>query len=134
MDAVMYRRYREGLSPFDGLRVALDDSQPLSDCLPLPVLRQALIAVVRRLQQDRPDASLYTLQDWHEHDGFINQAHPTSWQEIGAKLVSDDALYDSRSQETYVSIATYPEDFSFYFRYHVLDEDEEPDNYPGRWG
>jgi hypothetical protein len=134
MDAEIFRRYRQGLPPFDGLRLGLSPFRPLSDYLPMPTLRRALIAVAHRLQQEQPDAPLYTFHDWHEHDSYINQAHLTSWQELWARLDSDDALYASRSRDTHVSIATYPEDCSFYFRFHVLDEDEEPDLYPGKWG
>ena len=128
MDEEMVRRWRQGLAPFDGLLVGTDD------CLPLPILRAVLIAVGRRLQHSHPEPHLLTLQDWHEHDGYVNSARSTSWQELWETLASDDRLYASRSSEDEVSNAFFPEDRSFYWRYHLLDEYEEPDDRPGRQG
>lgn len=128
MDQEMVRRWRQGLAPFDGLHVGTDDY------LPLPLLRSVLIAVGGRLQRDHPEALLLTLQDWHEHDGYVTSPRSTSWQELWSTLACDDRFYASRSSEDQVSNAFFPEDRSFYWRYHVLDEDEEPDYYPGRHG
>lgn len=128
MDEETARRWRAGLPPFDGLRIST------GVLLPLPVLRRVLGAVVCCLQEGHPGARLLTLHDWHEHDGYVNLPQPTSWEELRARLASDDALYTSRSGDYQVSVATFPEDRSFYFRFHLLDEDEDADHYPGRWG
>jgi hypothetical protein len=128
MDEEMVRRWQKSLAPFDGLHVSSDDYVPLS------VLRAALIAVGRLLERYHPVAPLLTLRDWHEHDGCVTVPQPTSWEEVWATLASDDQLYASRSGDFQVSIALFPSDRSFYWRYHPLDKDEEPDHYPGRWG
>jgi hypothetical protein len=120
VDEELDRRRRNGEPPFDGLTVTVEH------LLPLPCLRQALISVVRRLRQEWPRSNLYSLHDWHEHDGWISPAKPSSWQEVEALLASEDALRRSAPGDTYVRLAFFPEGREFYLRWYVpADYDQD---------
>ena len=127
MDQELYARWRAKQSPFEGEIIYLDDY------LPIAQLRTTLVSLVDLLQQHYQAANLYTLRDWHEHDGYIWSRQSTSWQSVEQLLASEQSLYDGRTGDTYVRLAYYPSDSSFLLRVYVMDEDEEPE-YPGRWG
>jgi len=109
------RRWRSGSPPFDGLTVAFASE----DLTPLPALRLALLALVSRLQTHWPEAALFTLDDWHEHDGFINAAKPTSWQYLSAALASDKALSALSQGDWDVRRAFFPATYDFYLRVYI---------------
>ncbi len=127
MDQELDARWRTKQSPFDGDIIYLDDY------LPIAQLRTTLVSLVALLQQHYQAVDLYTLRDWHEHDGYIWSRQSTTWQSVEQLLASDQSLYDDRAGDTFVRLAYYPSDSSFLLRIYVMDEDEEPE-YPGRWG
>jgi hypothetical protein len=127
MDQQLDARWRAKQSPFDGDIIYLDDY------IPIAPLRTALVLLVAILQQNYQTAKLYTLRDWHEHDGYIWSRQSTNWQSVEQLVASDQALYDGRAGDTFVRLAYYPSDSSFLLRIYVMDENEEPE-YPGRWG
>jgi hypothetical protein len=127
MDSELNARWRAKQSPFDGDIIFLDDY------LPIAQLRTTLVSLVAFLQQHEQAANVYTLRDWHEHDGFILPRESTTWQSVAQLLASEQSLYDGRAGDTYVRRAYYPSDSSCLLRIYVMDENEEPE-YPGRWG
>ncbi len=78
MNEALEQRWPDGAAPFNGQTVSFASQ----DLTPLPALRLTLLAGVPRLQQRWPEAALCTLDDWHEHDGFVNEAKPASWHDI----------------------------------------------------
>lgn len=127
MDRELDARWRSKHSPFDGDIIYLDDY------IPIALLRTTLVSLVAILRQHTHVTSLYSLPDWHEHDGYIFSRQPTTWQSVEQLLDSDQSLYDARTGDTFVRVTFYPSDHSFLLRIYVMDENEEPE-YPGRWG
>ena len=74
--------------PFSGLTIMFDTKELLS----LSAIRQALLAVVPALQERWPQAKLFVLNDWHEHDGYVNAEQSTSWQQLFQRIEEDEAV------------------------------------------
>jgi len=121
MDAEFDRRWRESQPPFDGLTVTLNDY------LPLPLFQKALVAVVERLYTYRPEAALFHMMDWHEHDGFIIEAHPYPWEKLRALVASMENIQDRfYLADTYVRDGIFPTDRNYLLRYYVDFPDATP--------
>lgn len=77
-------------------------------------------------------ADLLKVDDWHEHDGFVNDGTQTSWDNIFSLLASDaDTVRLSRG-DWEVRFAVFPTTYDFYFRIYVpADYDND---YPERRG
>ncbi len=115
MNQELERRWQKSSAPFHGQTVAFA-SEGLT---PLPALRLALLAVTAHLQRQWPASVLFTLDDWHEHDGFINEARPTSWQELSLTLASDEALLTLSHGDFLVRRAFFPQTYDFYLRVYI---------------
>ncbi|MGI4791661.1 MAG: hypothetical protein ACRYFS_22795 [Janthinobacterium lividum] len=120
MDSEFDTRWRMAGKPFDGVTVSLSDFAPLSD------LRQMLIPVVEVLHAHEPEVRLFSLKDWHEHDGFVKEASPTTWQQLRALLVSENALKGASTGDTYVRTGFFPERRDFLLRIYVPDIYDNP--------
>jgi len=83
MDHHLEARWRARQAPFDGDILSLDDYIPIAQ------LRTTLLSLVAVLQEQYQAASLYTLPDWHEHDGYTWSRQSTSWQALEQLLASD---------------------------------------------
>jgi len=127
-NGALEQRWRDGAAPFNGQTVLF--ASP--DLTPLPALRFALLAVVSRLQQRWLASALCTLDDWHEHDGFVNEAKPASWQGISAALASESALFALSHGDSDVRRAFSPPTYDFYLRVYVPAEYDN--DYPERRG
>ncbi len=123
MDAEFEHRWRAAQSPFDGLTVTA------RDYLPLPLLKQALGIVVACLASHRPDAELFRLRDWHEHDGFVSNASSSSWQDLRALIASEAALAACMG-DTYVREGLFPAERDYYLRLYVPEPWDNPCPYP----
>ena len=128
MNGELERRWRSGSVPFSGQTLAF----AAEDMMPLPTLRLALLAVVPRLQQLWPQAALCMLDDWHEHDGFVNEAKPASWQDLSVALVSDKALLTLSQGDWDVRRAFFPQTYDFYLRVYILADYDN--DYPEQRG
>jgi len=128
MTGELERRWRAALTPFDGLTVA----SASADLTPLPALRLALLAVASALRQRWPEPALFTLDDWHEHDGFLSAARPASWQDLSDALASDKALLTLSHGDSEVRRAFFPATYDFYLRVYVPDDFDN--GYPERRG
>jgi hypothetical protein len=118
MDDEFNQRWQRAESPFDGVTLFL------ADYVPLAALRTALTAVVTALHARYPHSRMFQLHDWHEHDGFVLEATPTTWDEIRAALASDGALERTCTDDSYVRTAWFPEERDFLLRFHVRDLDD----------
>lgn len=107
-------------SPFDGLTIAAPD-----DWLRAPLAWQAVSAILHWLHARDAKASVFRIEDWHEHDGYVNTAAPTSWDALLAMCASTESLVNSGSDDTYVRIGVFPERRDWYFRFCVEYESEE---------
>ena len=120
MDSEFDRRWRATEAPFDGVTVALKGFTPLTD------LRKVLVVMVDVLHAHHPDVPLLGLRDWHEHDGFLTEAHPSSWGELRSLLASEAALRGASAGDTYVRTAFFPEGRDFLLRLYVPDDYDNP--------
>jgi hypothetical protein len=116
MDAEMNRRWQAGESPFDGIRLFLEDPVPLC------VLRSILTPAIDYLQRESPQDNLFCVHDWHEHDGCILKKRPVSWEDIRSWLSSDDALYAVGPGDDYVRVGIFPADRRYYVRLYIIVE------------
>jgi hypothetical protein len=128
MDEFLERACSRASKSFDGFTLFP------KDLLPLTELASALAATVDFLQTKFPAAELLRHADWHEHDGFITSSAASSWAEVSMIVASPDSLYASRVGEDFVRLGIYERTGSFYLRIWVPDEDDDPEQYPGRWG
>ncbi len=69
MNGALQQRWRDGAAPFNGQTISFASPE----LTPLPALRLALLTVLSRLRQRWPEAALFALDDWHEHDGFVRR-------------------------------------------------------------
>ncbi len=106
--------------PFNGQTVTLKDFVPLAQ------LRQAVLQVVQQLRDYRPVDALFRLDDWHEHDGYINHANPATWQELDALLTSEQTLKAASTGETYVRRGYFPAERDYYLRLYIPDTYDNP--------
>jgi hypothetical protein len=120
MDIEFERRWRHGLPPFDGATLYSPEG------IPLPALRSALQMVVAHLQPLYSQARMFRLSDWHEHDGILLEAKPSSWEEINLMLASEKAFYAFSEGDTYVRSAFFPEERDFYLRVYIPDDWDNP--------
>ena len=67
--------------------------------------------------------TLYTFDDWHQHDGYVTERRVMDWAALVAVARNADALIASRQGDTDVHRSFYPDDLSFLLRYDILDED-----------
>jgi hypothetical protein len=113
----MNQRWQIGISPFDGDCLLTDDLLSVAD------LRLLLAVVVPELEGHYAAQTLYTFDDWHQHDGYVTERRVTDWGTLAEVTRSADSLVASRQGDTYVHRSFYPEDLAFLLRYDVSDED-----------
>jgi hypothetical protein len=138
MNEELNRRWRGGLPPFDGVTVS-GDGRINATFYPLEVLRQVLAAIIDHLSEQYPVSQVFRLSDWHEHDGFVAPAKHSTWDELRSQTASIDALLSASEKETYVRTGVFSEDYSYYLRFYIPDEHDNPyaDSDPRsrlRWG
>ena len=126
MDALFNERWQACLSPFDG------DCLFANDLISVEDLRVLLTVIIPELQRASGSQALYTVDDWHRHDGFITQRRLTDWTSLAGLSRSAEALIESDQGDDYVYRSFYPEDLSFLLRYDVVDQSEA--GRPGFWG
>ena len=101
---------------------------------PIDALQPFLKTIAAYIELSYPSALLFTLDDWHEHDGFIVPSTPLAMSDLAQHFTSTNSLYNWRSGESAVYRSVYPQTLDFLLRVHILDEDEDPKHYPGIWG
>jgi hypothetical protein len=113
----MNQRWHAGLSPFDGDCLIIDELVSVED------LRALLAAILPEIERDYTAQTLYTFDDWHQHDGYVTERRVTEWSSLATLTQCADTLIASRQGDTYVHRSFYPEDLSFLLRYDVPDDD-----------
>jgi hypothetical protein len=113
----MNQRWQAGLSPFDG------DCLITGDLVSVEDLRALLAGILSTLERDYGAQTLYTFDDWHQHDGYVTERQMTAWKSLATLGQRADTLIASRQGDAYVHRSFYPEDFSFLLRYDIPDED-----------
>lgn len=116
MDEVMNQRWHQTLSPFDG------DCLLTFEAVTVAQLQQLMSTLLTGLKTIYAKQTLYTFDDWHQHDGFVTERQVMDWMVLQAVCESEAAMIASRQGDTYVHRAFYPEDHGFLLRYDVSDD------------
>jgi hypothetical protein len=92
--------------------------------------------VVGDLYASYPEANLLMIADWHEHDGWLTEAQPATWQDLSGLVESDESLALACTDETLVSLGFFPEQRNFYLRIYVLaaEDNQKLGSAPFRYG
>jgi hypothetical protein len=128
MDDPLHIALTNGAKPF------ASNTLHLSDLIPLRDLQTLLADVIAYLKAENQEATLLRHADWHEHDGYRTASSPTNWGELVNLASSEQFLYDQRPGDDFVQIGVYEATGAFYLRINVVEEDDDPEQYPGRWG
>lgn len=120
MDSTFNSRWQAGEQPFDGVTVYLEDFVPVTN------LRPMLNRVVQILYERSPNARLFRMLDWHEHDGYVKEAVPTTWQELQLLASSDETLLKASEWDRFVRTVFFPERRDFLLRFYVPDSHDNP--------
>jgi hypothetical protein len=118
VDQLAESLWRSGRPPFDGLTLA-------TALLPARRLRLATSSLVWLLCPGSSRRSLRTAEDWHEHDGYVTAAAPTTWEDLAAAVASDEAFARWSPGDDLVRRAWLAEDGSFYLRWFMYDESND---------
>jgi hypothetical protein len=125
MDAALEKRWKAAEGPFDG--ITLHD---VGGEIPLAKLREAAARVLDLLEARYAEAGLLILDDWHEHDGFVNAGTKTSWHALRDRLSDDDAFLYFKTGDPHVAKAVYPDGMQFLLRV-CIEEDSGSDSGTG---
>ena len=121
VDAEFTDRWRNRREPFNGITLEMPWPGKL-----LGDLRSALRQVVDVLQKRDGGHLLYTLEDWHQHDGYVMSAALSNWVDVLDSLSSDEAILRKWPGDTYVRRGYFPDHRGWYLRIW-FDDDEELD-------
>jgi len=103
MTPELQQRLDSTMPPFDGSCIYSVGDLTLSQ------LRELLFAAVSSLTASSPEIQSY--HDWHEHDGYIVESKPGSWDSLNLAIATDRTLFDSRDDDFDVRIAFYASTF-----------------------
>lgn len=118
MTPELQKRLDSLMAPFDGACVRSEDE------LTLAQLREILASVIVELSSKYPTIEVF--HDWHEHDGFIVDSKPTSWDMLRSAIQTERTLFESRNDDIGVRISVFPTSHDWLLRYN-LDQDDESD-------
>ena len=117
VDADLIERWRKRKKPFDGVTLVL----PWPG-VPLDQLRADIRLVIADLQP-RAGGRIETLEDWHEHDGYVKPGMAVDWASITDALDSDEAFLRLWPGDTFVRRGYTPEHRDWYLRIWFDDDD-----------
>jgi hypothetical protein len=69
VDTILERAWKNQEKPFH------ENTLALKDLIPISVLRPILHSVINYYESLYPHCKLYSLDDWHQHDGYVNLRH-----------------------------------------------------------
>lgn len=121
MNPLLDVRWRSASPPFDESVLSVPSEQLVDGRVPI-----ALRAVVAQLNRECPDAELRSLDDWHEHDGYLTKDAPCNWHALETLATSDETITASCSDDSYVLKLVYPKSLEFCLRFRPRFDDVEP--------
>ena len=120
--------WRAGKTPFNGVTISPTDAVPLAQ------LTMLMPALLRELRLAFGDAKLLTFECWHEHDGYLHNPKSSTLEVWERHCATENALYSYRSGEFAVFRSVYDSERRFLLRVNPWDEDDDKEEYPGKWG
>lgn len=121
MNDLLDARWRSASPPFDERVLIVPSAQLVKGRVSI-----ALRAVAAQLKRENPDAELRSLNDWHEHDGYLTKDEPYSWRALETLATSDETITASCSDDSYVLKLVYPTSLAFCLRLRPRFDDVEP--------
>lgn len=128
MDKRLNELWLSNKYPFNGYMYILDDLIPLS------IMYDVINDLFDYFRNVYIKERLFLNHDWFEHDGYVNSSNEIQWNAIDYILQDEGAFYNSRDEDYQVRITIYTNNLHFIIRYNILDEDEDIEFYPGKWG
>lgn len=116
MTPELSERLDKGESPFNGLSVVTCNDPGIEQ------VRQMVEYCFNLLSEDWGE--ILMTHDWHEHDGFIQNATKTTWEQCRHWVRTAKAFYESGDKDFAVRIAVYPPSMEWLLRFNIDDEDE----------
>lgn len=116
MTPELTERWKSAKAPFNGITVATCDE-------PGPDILQEMLHFCMEALSPKYQTILLN-HDWHEHDGFVNDAELFDWKHFSQITESIESLIASRNNEPEVRIAIFPASFEWLLRYNLDDDDE----------
>lgn len=124
MDEALERRWREGLPPFNGRTISLNERR---DLLPED-LRPTALKIVGYLESHLShDREIRVLDDWHSHDGFIVESSASSWSHLLSCCEDPTKFLTLCTGDAFVYRAFYPVGFEFLLRILIEEDDAQLD-------
>lgn len=122
MDCTLNSLWSSGKKPFHGETIYPADEVFVRDAI------VAIPSALDHIAQHYPDCPLFSLDDWHEHDGFVTSAESTTIKALSAELSTPESYVSFHSDECAVYRAVYPETLDFVLRYSlwVADDENQP--------
>lgn len=117
MDHLLEPRWQNGGKPFHR-----ETLYPLNDVF----VRDALVAIpsaLRHILLYYPSDQLFMFDDWHEHDGFVVQAKPTTIKAVQKQVLTPESYVSNIPDDFAVYRAIYPASLNFLLRYSLSDAD-----------
>ncbi len=118
MDDTLEPLWQNGEKPFHGETI-----YPVDDVF----VRDAIVAipsVLRHIALYYPGNTLFALDDWHEHDGFIDSARPTTLDDLRKQVATPESYVANHSDDHVVYRAIYPDSLDFLLRYSLWEADK----------
>ncbi len=128
MTEELEKAWRSSAKPFHNDTVYTEEPVPITALQPL------VRSILQHISFCYCGRSLFLFDDWHADDGFIVSATPVSIGELAGHVAKVESLYNWRQGDFEVYRAIYPQGFDFLLRINVLDEMDDPEQYPGNWG
>ena len=120
MDAILEPLWQSGMKPFH------DETIYPTRAVFVREATVAMQSALDHISQYYPDTKLFAFDDWHEHDGFLVSAQPTTIEVLREQVSSPTHFVSDHSDDFAVYRAVYPEGLDFLLRYS-LSEADEPD-------
>jgi hypothetical protein len=128
MDATLEPLWRNGEKPFQGETI-----YPVADVF----VRDAIAAIrsaLDHIEQYYPTNTLFVLEDWHEHDGFIVTAKTATLDALREQIATPEIFISSHSDDTAVYLSIYPDSLDFLLRYSLFEAvDQSQGGREARW-
>ena len=123
MDAEFQSRWPDAKPPFDGDTL-------FTAGMAFAAVRNALIAAIQIIRESgiiKAGEKIYRLDDWHEHDGILLEAHTITWGDVESWLASEKSLRLACPGDTFVRAGIFTEQRLFYLRFGA--DEGDPDSW-----
>lgn len=122
MNNELVKAWERGLPPFDGDLIRCEES------IPWLALRRVSLGILRHIEDKFPKEPLFSLDDWHQHDGFGTD-NECKIDLMALRVAFDDPclLRSFCPGDFMVYRAIYPANMAFFWRFWLDAPEDCPD-------